>query len=160
MKVSKGNYFKIINALDAVRADNRESKYGGETRQIDDDILLFIERKGYCKYIVGDDNKCVRVLTESGYEVLASQDYAKYLKRKALDKWTKRLPIIISIIALLFSGTTSLLNYLTWRKGSQQTETQNRLKRLETLQEQYNLYRHPRQPPNTKSDTSNLPTNL
>ena len=66
--------------MDGIRCDNRENKSPDKLRQIEDDIMQFIERKGFCKYILGESNLFIRVLTKEGNEVLACGSYASYVR--------------------------------------------------------------------------------
>jgi hypothetical protein len=107
MKILKDRFYEIINALDGIRCDNRENKqyYDNENdlRQIPQDIMEYIERKGYCKYIYGANGRFVRTLTEKGYDVLQYMNYSKYKRRKSIANWKTRLSIGISIVALIAS---------------------------------------------------------
>lgn len=67
MKLPKNRYGELIDALDGIRADNREGKYDTDMplHTIEHDLLLYIERKGYCKYEI-NNLRFIRVLTEKG----------------------------------------------------------------------------------------------
>lgn len=134
MKIPKERYNEIIVALDGIRCDNRENKQytedESELRKMPDDIMQYIERKGYCKYIYGANCRFVRTLTEKGYEVLIELDYSKYQKKKAIENYKSWIPIYASIAALLISG------YVAWFKPSDskfKTETDQKLNRLDSL---------------------------
>jgi len=119
MNISTDKYGKIVDALDGMRADCRENKLRvEELRRIDDDILLYLERNGYCTYKVAAGNYFVRILTEKGYEVLYYMDYAKYRRAKSWKNWKNRVPIFISIIALLISAIA------VWQKSKEAKEKQ------------------------------------
>ena len=133
MKIPKERYHEIINALDGIRCDNRENKQYTEDenqlRSMPDDIMQYVERKGYCKYIYGANCKFVRTLTEKGYEVLKEMDYAKYRENKAIENKKSWIPIYASLAALLISG------YVAWFKPSDskyKVETEQKLKLLDS----------------------------
>jgi hypothetical protein len=115
MKIPKERYNEIINALDGIRCDNRENKQYSENendlRDITQDTMQYIERKGYCKYIYGANCRFVRTLTEKGYEVLQYMDYGAYRRQKSIDNRKSWMPIVFSGIAILVSiGVASNLN--------------------------------------------------
>lgn len=134
MKISKDRYHEIINALDGIRCDNRENRQYTEDesqlRRMPDDIMQYVERKGYCKYIYGANCRFVRTLTGKGYEVLKEMDYAKYKKNKAIENYKTWIPICASIVALLISG------YIAWFKPNDikyKSETEQKLSHLDSL---------------------------
>ena len=136
MKLPKNRYGDLIDTLDGIRADNREWRYGEDCRKIDDEMLLYIERKGYCKYEI-NTLRFIRVLTEEGMAVLGSQNYIKYRRNKKWAKWGKRAPLIVSIIAVIFTG----LSYWT-NTTSRKNDVEKRIERLEKLQDSLYLQDH------------------
>lgn len=136
MKLPKNRYGDLIDTLDGIRADNREWRYGEDCRKIDDEMLLYIERKGYCKYEI-NTLRFIRVLTDNGMQILGSQSYAKYRRNKIWAKWGKRAPLIVSTIAVLFTG----LSY--WQNTkNQKTDVEKRIERLEKVQDSMYLQNH------------------
>lgn len=104
MKIHRSKYKQLIIALDGIKCDNEENRQDLDSnnppRVVEDDVRMYIERKGYCKYIYGANCKFVRTLTEKGYEVLGTGSYRKYLWQQTLKAWAIWLPIVISVIAL------------------------------------------------------------
>lgn len=148
MKVQKERYSEVINALDGIRCDNRENRQYNEDenklRPLTQDIMQYIERKGYCKYIYGANGRFVRTLTEKGYEVLQYMDYAKYKKQKAVVNWKTWIPIVISGIALIISGYAALVkpekpNSLTIEEWNKVVQLDSSLKSLKDLINSLNL---------------------
>lgn len=135
MKLSRDRFGELIDVLDGIRADNREGKYDDEIklRPIEHDLLLYIERKGYCKYEI-NNLRFIRVLTEKGLDVLASQNYGKYKKRKRWERTKSNIPLITSLIALMFTGLSFWHN-----TKSRPSETQKRIDRLETIQDSMHI---------------------
>lgn len=134
MKISKDKYDEIIIALDGIRCDNRENKQYSENendlRPITQDVMQYIERKGYCKYIYGANCRFVRTLTEKGYSVLSAGNYGKYLWKETLKSWAIWLPIIISALALYVA-------YKDKNKDAEKiNELEQKIKQLETLSKQ------------------------
>lgn len=134
MKISKDKYDEIIIALDGIRCDNRENKQYSENendlRPITQDVMQYIERKGYCKYIYGANCRFVRTLTEKGYSVLSAGNYGKYLWKETLKSWAIWLPIFISILAVGIS---------LWDKNKDAekiNKLEQKIKQLETLSKQ------------------------
>ncbi len=109
MKISPDKYEKIHVALDGIRCDNRENKVK-DLRQIDDDVMQYIERKGYCRYILGENNTFIRTLTKKGYKVLSSGGYKAYLLNETKEAWKVWLPIAISLIAVFITALQYLEN--------------------------------------------------
>lgn len=151
MKLPKNRYGDLMDTLDGVRADNREWRYGEDCRKIDDEMLLYIERKGYVKYEI-NTLRFIRVLTEEGMAVLSSQNYQKYRSGKTWGKWGKRAPLIVSIVAVIFTG----LSY--WHNTqSPEIDVEKRLERLEKLQDSFYIQG---QLINLKNNSNTDPCNL
>ncbi|MBS1511459.1 MAG: hypothetical protein JST86_11500 [Bacteroidetes bacterium] len=127
MKLTEDKYEKVIIALDSIRCDNRENKTIEGLRQIDDVIMEYIERKGYCKYILGERNVFIRTLTDKGYEVLGCGSYKKYLKQKRNEKIRLKTPIFISAFALVMSISSFLFGVFQYRNTSRTTQEHNKL---------------------------------
>jgi hypothetical protein len=118
MNLAKDRHEKIIIALDSIRCDNRENKTTLDLRQMDDDIMEYIERKGYCKYVLGEGNVFIRTLTDKGYEVLGSGTYKDYLKEQKKEKVRLLTPILTSILALIISISSLLFGIFQYKKTS------------------------------------------
>jgi len=107
MKIDSSKYEEVVKAIDGIRCDNRENKQYSEDetklREISQDVMQYIERKGYCKYIYGANCRFVRTLTEKGYEVLQYMDYAEYRRQKAIENRKSWMPILFSGIAIIVS---------------------------------------------------------
>ena len=129
MKISKDKYDKVIIALDSIRCDNREGKTTQNLRQMDDDVMQHIERKGYCNYILGEGNIFVRTLTTKGYDVLASETYKKYLWKQTKDNLKNWIPIWVSILMIILTGFNI---YITNNRAAKQSVIEGRLDRLGT----------------------------
>jgi hypothetical protein len=130
MKFDKKDYWKIINALDGIRCDNRENRYSDQLRDIEEDVMQYIERKAYCKYIYGANCKFVRTLTEKGYEVLQEMDYGKYRRKKAKENWRLWLPVGISLLSLAISTVFAVI---TIRKEINKPEIEQKITQLDSL---------------------------
>ena len=133
MSIPISRYDEIVIALDGIRCDNRENKQYAENetllRNMHDDIMQYIERKGYCKYIYGANGKFVRTLTKSGYEILSREDYGKYRRDKAINNVKSWLPVLFSGLALLISVTVAIINHYD---NINKAGIENRVKQLET----------------------------
>lgn len=144
----EGFFTEVVNALDGIRADNRENRQRNDTpqpiRRMDDDVMQFIERGGYCQYIMGPNFVFVRTLTEKGYDVLTFMDFQKYLTWKAKGNAKTWWPIRISAIALVISFITLGLKFNEWREVGQ-TESKIELldSSLKSLTDSLNAYRLP-----------------
>ena len=124
MNLAKDRQEKIIIALDSIRCDNREGKTISELRQMDDDIMEFIERKGYCKYVLGEGNVFIRTLTDKGYEVLGSGTYKTFLTTQKKEKFRLLMPIRISIFAFIVSLSSLGFGIYQFKKTSELNKTQ------------------------------------
>src|ERR1044072_4070645 len=84
-------YDELMTTLDGIRANVREGKTGEEARPISDRMSMYIERKGYVRFVKGKTGD--RVLSETGYEVLSYLDegYGEYLKQKDYKKQVDEL---------------------------------------------------------------------
>ena len=91
--------------------------------------MEYIERKGYCKYILGEGNKFIRTLTEKGYEPLSFLDYGKYRRHKRITDIKSWLPIVISVIAIMLAIANFI--YTISSNANQNREIEKRLSALE-----------------------------
>ena len=133
MNIPRSRYNEIVIALDGIRCDNRENQQYTENenllRKMHDDIMQYIERKGYCKYIYGANGKFVRTLTKSGYEILSCNDYGKYRRDKAIENVKSWLSVLFSGLALIISIGVAILNHYD---NINKAAIENRVKQLET----------------------------
>ena len=132
LKIAKEKHGLIVDFLDGLRADHRDGKYNEWGRPVKDEfVLLFCERYGYCKYEY-KENKFIRILTEKGAEVLIYMDYDSYLVAKWWKKFWERIPIPISILAII----VSLFAIYHEKDNSFKDEGESRVKQLEVKSEQ------------------------
>jgi hypothetical protein len=158
MKILKDRFYEIINALDGIRCDNRENKqyYDNENdlRQIPQDIMEYIERKGYCKYIYGANGRFVRTLTEKGYDVLQYMNYSKYKRRKSIANWKTWLSIGISIVALIASVYVASRNNQPFNKRGADKSNTDRL--ITKIYKRIDKFFESSDDQNTKSNQASL----
>jgi len=133
MEIAREKHGKVYDALDSIRANLRDNIYIRSDdpkqyeRRMDDDVSLYIERKGYCKYIIGHNNIAIRALTDKGIDVLATGNYTNYLENitkkekienelkthqiKTLKPYRFWLPFVLSIVGLSLGSWQTYRNY-------------------------------------------------
>ncbi len=142
--ISTDKYGAIVDFLDGLRDDQRKGAIHENARSIPDEfVLLYCERKGYCKYLFTGGN-FVRTISKEGYKVLSFMNFEAYLEYKAKENAKTWYPIRIAFLALLIAFYAASFNTCN-AVQSDKEQTKNRLIQLDSsiknLKDSLTVYR-------------------